>query len=155
VGDARHLALPETFDLALAAYLLNYARDRAELQTMCSGVARCLKPGGRFVTVNSSPALNFPAAPSYRKYGFETQAVGPFQEGAPITWTFYLEKGSFSIENYYLDLHCHEEAFRSAGFREVRWHAPRLSPAGEAAYGKEFWACLLEHPPITFIECVR
>jgi hypothetical protein len=66
-----------------------------------------------------------------------------------------LEKGSFSIENYYLDLHCHEEAFRSAGFREVRWHAPRLAPAGEAAFGKEFWACLLEHPPITFIECVR
>ena len=36
-------------DLAVAAYLLNYATDRAELGAMCRGIARCLRPGGRFV----------------------------------------------------------------------------------------------------------
>lgn len=117
---------------------------------MCQGVAHCVKPGGRFVTVNCSPTLDFPSAPSYRKYGFEITVAGNFREGVPIRWRFFLESGSFEIENYYLDEVIHEEAFRSAGFREMRWHQPRLSPEGEAAYGREFWQSLLDHPPGDF-----
>jgi ubiquinone/menaquinone biosynthesis C-methylase UbiE len=155
LGDARHLALSQKYDLVVAAYLLNYSPNRTELQAMCAGIARCLNPGGRFVTVNSSPALEFPSAPSYRKYGFETRVVGKWQEGAPIKWTFYLEDGSFEIENYYLDVAVHEEALSSAGFREVRWHPPLLSHEGEAAYGKDFWTNFLEYPPITLLECFK
>jgi toxoflavin synthase len=155
VGDAREVNLPEACDLVIAAYLLNYAQSRKDLQAMCDAIARCLKPGGRFVTVNSSPSLEFPKAPSYRKYGFDTKSVGPWQEGAPITWTFYLEDGSFEIENYYLDRAIHEAAFRAAGFRQVRWHEPQVSPEGEAEFGKPFWADFLTHPPITLIEGVK
>jgi SAM-dependent methyltransferase len=61
VGDARNLALGADYDLAIAAYLLNYARDRADLDAMCNGIARCLRPGGRFVTVNCSLACDFPS----------------------------------------------------------------------------------------------
>lgn len=154
VGDARSLTLAPDNDLVVAAYLLNYASNRAELGAMCRGIASCLKPGGRFVTVNSSPALDFRTAPSYRKYGFETK-VADLREGAPITWTFYLEDGAFSIENYYLDVAIHEEAFRAAGFREIRWHTPRLSPEGEVAFGRAFWTSFLDHPPVIFIECVK
>ena len=68
VGDGRDPGLAAEYDLAIAAYFLNYAHNRAELNAMCSGIARCLKPGGRFVTVNSNPACDFAAAPSYRKY---------------------------------------------------------------------------------------
>ena len=155
VADARDLRLAEACDLAVAAYLLNYARDAAELGAMCRSLARGLKPGGRFVTVNQSAALDFRAAPSYRTYGFETTALGEWREGAPITWTFYLDDGPFSIENYHLDVATHEEALRSAGFREIRWHPPRLSPEGESAFGWEFWRVFLDHSPITFIECVK
>ncbi len=155
VGDARCLSLAAKFDLVVAAYLLNYAPDRDVLRAMCGGIARCLRPGGRFVTVNSNPALDFRAAPSYRQYGFETRVEGSCGEGAPITWTFFLEGGPFAIENYYLDVACHEEAFRSAGFQTIRWHRPLLAPAGKAAYGGDFWSALLEQPPITFLECVR
>jgi len=153
VGDARQLAVTSDYDLAVAAYLLNYAHDRTELRTMCRSVALCLKPGGRFVTVNSNPALNYSAAPSYRMYGFETAVKGPWGEGAPIMWRFYLEDGSFEIENYYLDVAAHEEALNSAGFREVRWHAPRLSQDGKAAFGHDYWKTFLEFPPIILIEC--
>lgn len=45
VGDARELSETETFDLTVAAYLLNYARTRDELQAMCDGIARSLKSG--------------------------------------------------------------------------------------------------------------
>jgi SAM-dependent methyltransferase len=152
LGDGRNLALGTQYDLAIAAYLLNYARDRGELDAMCSGIAGCLRPGGRFVTVNSSPALDFRNVPSYRKYGFETSIVGKLREGLPITWTFFLEDGSFKIENYFLDTAIHEQALRSAGFREIRWHKPRLSPEGEATYGRDFWRSFLDHSPIIFIE---
>jgi ubiquinone/menaquinone biosynthesis C-methylase UbiE len=155
VGDARHLVLAEKCDLVIAAYLLNYAQDRGELQAMCDGIAGCLKTGGRFATVNGSPTLNFPTAPSYRKYGFETKVVGDWREGAPITWTFFLDDGSFEIENYHLNETIHESAFRSAGFREVRWHEPRLSTQGETDFGRDFWVDFLDHPPIVLIECLK
>lgn len=153
VGDGRNPPVSGKYDLAIAAYFLNYAHDGAELDAMCQGVARCLKPGGRFVTVNANPACDFSSAPSYRKYGFETSVVGAFREGAPVTWTFYLEDGRFDIENYFLGVETHEKALHDAGFRDVRWHQPMLSPDGAAAYGDDYWATLLAHPPITFIEC--
>ncbi|HUF91611.1 MAG TPA: class I SAM-dependent methyltransferase [Candidatus Limnocylindria bacterium] len=112
VGDGRALDLPDRYDLVVAAYLLNYGSTRAQLDAMCSSIARCLRPGGRFVTVNSNPALDFTAAPSYRQYGFETTVAGPWRAGAPITWTFFLEDGAFSIENYYLSVADHEDALR-------------------------------------------
>jgi ubiquinone/menaquinone biosynthesis C-methylase UbiE len=153
VGDGRDLGVAANCDLAVAAYFLNYAHDRNELNAMCSGIARCLKPGGRFVTVNCNPACNFPASPSYRKYGFETSVVGPLREGAPITWTFYLEDGPFAVENYFLSVEIYEEALRAAGFRDISWHQPTLSPEGQSAYGRDYWSALLDHPPLIFIEC--
>jgi ubiquinone/menaquinone biosynthesis C-methylase UbiE len=155
VADGRELELGRRYDLAIAAYLLNYARDREELGAMCNGIARCLKPGARFITVNCNPALDFSAAPSYRKYGFETYTAGRLYEGTPIKWTFFLDDSSFEIENYHLGIAIHEEAFRRAGFKEISWRAPRLSPDGEAALGQDFWTTFMDYPPITFIECEK
>ena len=155
VGDARNLPFAEQYDLVVAAYLLNYAQDRQELQAMSAGIVRCLKPGGRFVTVNSNPALSFPTAPSYRHYGFETSVAGDFVEGAPIKWTFHLEDGSFDLENYYLDVPIHEAAFQVAGFQQTRWHAPQFSPEGLAEFGPDYWAILTNRCPVAFIECIR
>lgn len=155
VGDARKLPASDTFDLVVAAYLLNYSRDRHELEAMCDGVARALKPGGRFVTVNCNPALAFPAAPSYRRYGFETSVPGEWREGAPIRWTFYLGDETFEIENYHLNVAIHETALRRAGFGQVRWHSPRLSADGAALHGVEYWSSFVDNPPVAFIECVK
>lgn len=155
VGDARELQFDGEFDLVVAAYLLNYAATRDELSAMCNGIARCLKPGGRFVTVNSNPALDFTSAPSYRAYGFETGVLGEWREGAPITWTFFLEDGDFTIENYYLSVAVHERELHSAGFDTVSWHAPRLDPARGREYPDSFWKTFLDAPPVTCIECVK
>ena len=46
--------------------------------------------------------------------------AGEFREEAPISWTFFLEDSSFEIENYFLNVQIYEEAFRLAGFREIR-----------------------------------
>lgn len=155
VGDARELPDSRQFDLVIAAYLLNYAQDGQQLQAMYDGLARSLRPGGRFVTVNSSPALKFPSAPSYRKYGFETRVRGQWQEGVPITWTFYLNDGPLEIENYHLGTTTHETICRIAGFREIRWRPVELSPEGLTVQDQAFWSTFLDHPPIAFIECAR
>ena len=96
------------------------------LSKSSASLARCLKPGGRFLTVNSSPLNDFISTRSYGKYGFDAQATVPLRAGAPITWTFFLEDGeTFAIENYFLDQPTHEAAFRAAGFSEIDWPAPR------------------------------
>jgi toxoflavin synthase len=157
VGDARALDLGETFDLVVAAYLLNYAATAEELLEMCRAVARSLKPGCRFVGVNNNPDQPPESFGASRPYGFvKSLAAGDdLREGAPLIYTIFLDHGSFDITNYYLSRATHEWAFRSAGFTEVRWHRPRLSAEGAAAYGSSYWASFLEHPPVIFLECVK
>jgi ubiquinone/menaquinone biosynthesis C-methylase UbiE len=155
VGDVKDLQVREPFDIACAAYLLNYASTREELLSMCQAIARVLKPGGRFVTVNSSP-LHLPAHfGEVRKYGFSKTVVGKFGEGAPIIWKFFLDGREFEITNYQLGVETHEWAFRQAGLSNVRWHPAQLSPAGEKQDGREFWSDFLERSPICFIECTK
>ncbi|RLS47884.1 MAG: class I SAM-dependent methyltransferase [Planctomycetota bacterium] len=155
VADAREYNPTEKYDLVIAAYLLNYAHNQQELQAMCDGIARCLNPGGRFITVNCSPFLHFPTAPSYRKYGFETILTAPWGEGTPITWRFHLSDGVFELENYHLNQTMHEEAFHRAGFKKTAWHKPQLSPDGLKLQGHSFWSDFFEHSPVAFIECTK
>ena len=155
VGDAKALEAGGEFDLVFAAYLLNYARTAEELTQMCRAVARALRPGGRFVTVNNHPAdppANFGAG---RAYGFSKRLEGALVEGAPIVWELFLPEGSFELTNYYLSVATMEEAFRAAGLREVRWHAPEVSPEGLREFGPEHWTAFLACPPVAFIDCVR
>lgn len=155
VCDAKELALEETFDLVFAAFLLNYASTREELLAMCRSISRSLKPGCRFISVNNHPEQPLQYYPEGKKYGFDKTLVGEPREGASVTYTIFLEGGSIDITNYNLAIATHEWAFREAGLREVRWHSPRLSPEGEAEFGREFWSSFLEHSPIIFIECVK
>jgi SAM-dependent methyltransferase len=153
VADAREARLEEPFDLAVAAYLLNYARDRAELAAMCRSLAASVRPGGRFVTVNCNPAIDFSLTPSYRRYGFDVHVPQGMYEGAPVVWTLYVSDRSIEVENYHLPCKAHERALLSAGFSEVRWHAPRLEPEQEDQC--EALATFLDHPPIALVECFK
>lgn len=151
VCDVKALDLVEQFDLVFAAYLLNYAQSRDELLQMCQAIARHVKPGGRFVTINSNSDYTG-QDDSTRKYGFTRQA-GKRIESEPITWTFFLDSGPFEITNYYLSQATHEWAFQQAGLRDVRWHLPRVSPEGLAQLGKDYWKDFLEQQPVICVEC--
>jgi ubiquinone/menaquinone biosynthesis C-methylase UbiE len=153
VQDCRLLSLPFEFDMATAAYLLNYARSREDLAEMVRSIARCLKPAGRFVTMNSSPGLEFERGGRYLKYGFEIRGPSEPRERQPYTLVFHLDEGPVEIENYWLPLTAYEEALRSAGFAEVRWHRPRVSPIAEGGHEPDYWRDFLDHPPIIGIEC--
>jgi toxoflavin synthase len=122
---------------------------------MCRAVARALRPGGRFVTVNSNPAEPIVAFPAARAYGFSRRVEGELVEGAPVVLEFFLPEGSFEVTNYYLSAGTMEEAFRAAGLRQLRWHAAEVSPEGLREFGREYWADFLAHPPVAFIVCVK
>jgi hypothetical protein len=155
VQDCRSLCLPVQFDVATAAYLLNYAQSREDLAVMALSIARCLKPGGRFVTMNSNPNLEFERGATYLKYGFEIRASGEQQEGLPYTLVFHLDDGQVQVENYWLPATAYEEALRSAGFVDVQWHQPRISPIAEVGHEADYWRDFLDHPPVVGIECSR
>lgn len=152
VGDAKDLT-GGGFDLVTAAYLLNYARSADELLEMCRAIVRALRPGCRFVSVNNNPAPSCAESAAGPKYGFRKRVAAEPQDGSPVTWTILMDDGSFEILNYHLSIETHDRVFRAAGFRQVRWHRPRLAPAGEAEYGAEFWADFLNRPPVVFLEC--
>jgi ubiquinone/menaquinone biosynthesis C-methylase UbiE len=153
VHDAKTLDLGEQFDMVFAAYLLNYAASREELLQMCQAIARHLKPGGRFVTVNSNSDYTG-QNDTMRPYGF-TRTASEAREGAAIPWTFYLPEGPFEITNYYLSFATHEWALQTAGLRNIRWHPPAVSPEGLAEFGQDYWAAFLRHKPVIFIECAK
>jgi ubiquinone/menaquinone biosynthesis C-methylase UbiE len=155
VQDARTLDGSEQFDLVVAAYLLNYAATAEELGEMCAAIARALKPGGRFVSVNNNPEDNVELFAEARKYGFSKSMPGAVREGAPIIFTILQDGGSFDITNYWLSTATHEEAFRAAGFREIRWHAPQVSAEGLATYDPGYWDSFVKNPPVIFLECRR
>ncbi len=65
VADARSIVAQQDYDIVVCAWLLVYAEDRDELARMCRGLACRVKPGGRFVTVNTNPGV-YSFRPDYR-----------------------------------------------------------------------------------------
>ncbi len=152
VGDVLELALEEQFDLICAAYLLNYASNPEQLQEMAEVIARHLKPGGRFVTINSNPDFQC-AVESMFPYGFTRQNEG-YWEGAAVTYRFYQPDDSHvAVTNYHLDKSTHEQAFAQAGLQDIRWHAMELSPEGESQFGADYWQEILKCQPVVGFSC--
>lgn len=156
VEDACTVAPPQDFDLAVSAWLLVYARDRAELARICRGLAGWLRPGGRFVTVTTNPEVySFKSVPDYRKYGFEMKLADHCFEGAPINFNIHLDDSDLNIENYYLPVRAYESAFRDAGFRDFKVHSLELGPHPEGNDDSKYWADFLSNPIAIMIDCVK
>lgn len=155
VEDARAAVAQQDFDLAVSAWLLVYAHDREELAAMCRGLSRRLKPGGRFVTINTNPDLYSFKVPDYRKYGFTVGVADHAFEGAPIRFTIHLDDSSFDIENYYLPISAYESAFHEAGFRDFTVHPLELAPDLQAGDDRSFWGDFLNYPPAILIDCIK
>ncbi len=154
VEDAR-IALGQTdFDLVVSAWLLVYARSRAELVEMCRGLASRLSAGGRLVTIINNPEVcELDSPPDYRKYGFEMSLADHAFEGAPIKVTLLLEDSTLEIENYYLPITAYESALTEAGFRDFAMHRPEVSPAPDRE--PAYWDDLLKYPNFILLDCIK
>jgi ubiquinone/menaquinone biosynthesis C-methylase UbiE len=155
VGDARDMDYEGSLDLVFAAYLLNYASCYDELFSMCRAIARSLRPGGRFVTVNNNPddpPENFETG---RRYGYTKRVEVPLMEGTPIVWSLHLPDKTIDVTNYFLKRSTLERAMHASGLQEIRWHDPQVSGEGIQQFGGEHWQPFLRRSPIAFLECTK
>lgn len=152
VADVCELGQIGSFDLVVASYLLNYAQTKEQLLQMCQSIFVNLKANGRFVSVNGNSEQPPDSYPLCEKYGLSKSISEPLAEGTPITLTFSVEGQKFSLINYYLSQATYEWAFKTAGFREIRWQSPIVSPEGVQEFGQEFWQDFLDYQPMVGIE---
>jgi len=153
VGDVRALGL---FDLAIAAYLLNYARSRAELRRFCDVAYASLRPGGRLLGVNDFTADGKTGARAYPAHCFRKIGPDPFVEGAPITYEFLLPEGrSFAITNYYWRPATYLEELRAAGFAATMWHPFEVAPEASRAHPPGFFDDLVDDRPLAAFAAQR
>jgi SAM-dependent methyltransferase len=155
VQDVRGLDLGQQFDLVVAAFLFNHARNLDELRKMARAVVRHLAPEGRLVAVISRGDQPVSAYPKITRYGFSKSTPGELVEGAPITITFHVENGDFSIVNPCLYQSTMVRGLAAAGLGQQTWHQPLASPEGMAQFGEDYWKDFIEEPALIFLEARR
>ena len=120
---------------------------------MCRTVARSLKPGGRFLTVNNNPSQSPDRYRASEKYGFVKSLREALRPGTAITYTIFQDGGSFEIDNYYLSPAAHEQALEAAGLRDIQWVEPTLSPEWDGPV--DYWDDFFDDPPVIFRQCMK
>jgi hypothetical protein len=112
-----------------------------------------LAPGGRMV-VNDSALGDWPGT-DYSPYGMVGDVREALADGAPYHITFVLDEETFTLVNYAHSRATYEAVLLGAGLADVRWHAPRVTDEGLAAYPPGFWDTYLARPPVMRISAVR
>lgn len=154
VDDARSIAAQSEFDVVVAAWLLVYAPNRAELAKMCRGLASRLRAGGRVVALTINPEIaNFDSVPDYQKYGFELTLPNTFVDGAFITSTLTFAGSRMAFHDHYLPMAAFEAAFTEAGLQDFAVHRPELAPDPGDEPG--YWDDFLTYPVYTLMECAK
>lgn len=149
VADVATVELDERFDIALCAYLFNYARSRAELRSLVENVRRLVRPGGLVVGCNDYPDNPSAHFDRYRRYGFIKLGAAEPDEGDTITYRFFNpDETAFEIDNYFLSTDVYRHEFARAGFTSFEWVMPEASPEGLQAVPPGYWDAYLESPPI-------
>jgi len=181
-GDARDLSnsqryghLHGRFDLAVGSYVLLHATDHEELVAMLRGVYACVKPGGRFVGLNTNPYLRGNHNDAFwKKYGLAAR----FPEGIPEDGATYDVKFStmrddcvrllpgekpplgkkedpgFVLTSRFYTSATYNKAARQAGFKSLRWVRPEL-PDGSQFNDKHFWKEFLENSNGVAFEMIK
>jgi SAM-dependent methyltransferase len=155
VQDVCALDLGRQFELVVAAFLFNHAHNRDEFLEMARAVVRHLTPDGRLVAVISRGDQPVSAYPKITKYGFSKSTPGELVEGAPITITFHVDTGDFSVVNTCLNQSTMVGGFTAAGLRQQLWQPPLVSPEGLAQFGEDYWHDFIEEPALLFVEARR
>jgi SAM-dependent methyltransferase len=146
VQDATALDLPMSFDLAVGVYLLHYAPSEASLQQMCRAIARHLRPGGHMVAYTLHP--DFCTSPGYyEQYKIRLSSSLKMDNGEICTFALLFPEGwTAPITMYYWSREVLTGALQQAGFSDVQWQSPQVSPDGREQYGSELWQAYMDCP---------
>jgi len=135
-ADARDLG---AFDIVVAAYLFNYAQDRAQLARMAESAFRNLSPGGLLCGVNDNPRTAADRYRYYPEFRFIRYIEKPQREGSSITWSILPESGDACIfDNFWIPPQTYREVFADAGFVDFRFVDAHVAEGDDAAPFADF-----------------
>lgn len=151
--DALKLPVVGKFDIVLGSFLLHYSKTKEELAVMCRNIYANVKDGGRFVGVNDSP--DEPLQPD-KRYDITRTCAGPVKDGCIIKITLYEDgKPACVFNNYHWIKKTYEDAFISAGFKNIMWRGLEVSQEGIEKFGSGFWEPYLKQPGVAIFGCNR
>ena len=140
------------FDVVTATYLLNYATEETMIEAFVESAFALLKPGGRFVGINTSPFVrtqgDFSKTHKYHVvYNTEREEC---QNGDPLLIQVEGKDFKASFYNYFWTTEVYEKAFAKAGFTQFRW-----VPLEVMAEDESEWADWKEFCPIICFEAIK
>jgi SAM-dependent methyltransferase len=153
--DAAALPPLPACDLALAAYLLHYAPDRAALAAMAAGLAATLRPGARLVALVENPDPVPDAVARYAPYGFSREVAAAPRDGSPIHYALVAGRELVRFDTFYYSRATYAAVLAAAGFTGLAWHDLVLDPACAATYDPGWFAGYLAAPPVVALTAVR
>ena len=135
-----------SFDVATATFLLNYATSKEMMDMFIESAFRLLKPGGKFIGINTSPFVTDQATfNKTHKYSVAyTTDESPIKEGDPLHIHLKMESGDAKFDNYFWTAETYEASFAKYGFQEVKWVNMGLKEGND----KEHWQDWLENSPL-------
>lgn len=155
VADATAEGPQLGYDLAMSAYLLPYTRTIEELDHFCRGIARHVKPGGRFVTVTTNNNIYHYPRGFLEKYNGKLELEDEASLGASIMFVFPVKGGECRIENYYIPNTEYQAALERAGFKDVKFGDIVLDESRLGEFEPGFWDTFMQYPVIQVIEATR
>lgn len=153
VLDAATMPKLGQFDVVTAGFMLNYARNREEMASMCQTVARHLKPGGRFV--GTVPNSKHNPATFDRRYGVFLNWTGPMKDGDEYSFTLYISDPPVHLRCHYWQVETYMTELERAGLSDPKLVDWRVSQEGMTKYGPEFWNGWTSNPVSVFITAQR
>lgn len=151
VGDVR-LPLDDTCEVANAVFLVNYARTVLELEAMFKNIAAATTE--RFVGVTVNPGVKPQTEFTYESKYTHPKGLREFKDG-DVIWVDIQGQSLFRLECTYWSKETYESAMRKAGFSNIEWVLPEVSPEGIAAHGEEFWQGYFENPKQIGFVCTK
>ena len=154
VGDGKNVNIDDPADLVTSNWYLVNARTEEELEQMIRGLAQCLKPGGRMVSLVNDPKIferPISDRADYAKYGFQAR-LPPDRavvEGDFARMVVFNEDGDdFEVDNFYFSKATHNRLLEKY-FCNIKWHGLELSPSSQDE--GDYWNLFLEKPLMTII----
>jgi len=155
VHDASSMPRLGNFDLAVSAYLLNYAPDEAMLTAMCQRILDNLAEHGTFIYFGMNPSYRHGKddRAKFDKYKLAVTSITPMTEGLELRISSLQDPISFVA--YHLPMPIYERVLARAGFTKVEWLPPKVSDEGIKEFGEEFWNDTLNDPLTTAMRASR
>ena len=139
VGDAGSEDFKVDFkaDLVTAIFLLNYAKDKEEIRQMAKNIFDILKPGGKFLTINSRAKDKPRKDPTYGVVCIEPSK----EEEGGVRTVIYFKEGveCYRFDTYYWKDSTYDKTFQELGFKKMKVVPGIASEEAIREYGEEFW----------------